>query len=77
MIKITFPDGSIREYQKGTNSMDIAKSISEGLARNVLLAKVNGKLQDVSLPINEDSAFELLTWKDEEGNLRCGILRLI
>jgi len=67
MIKITFPDGSIREYQKGTNSMDIAMSISEGLARNVLLAKVNGKLQDVSLPINEDSAFELLTWKDEEG----------
>ncbi|MDG1842335.1 MAG: threonine--tRNA ligase [Crocinitomicaceae bacterium] len=67
MIKITFPDGSIREYQKGTNSMDIAKSISEGLARNVLIAKVNGKLQDLSLPINEDAAFELLTWKDKEG----------
>jgi len=67
MIKIKLPDGSQREYRKGISSMDIAKSISEGLARNVLVAKVNGEVQDLLLPINEDSTFELLSWKDEAG----------
>ena len=67
MIKITLPDGSIREYSKGTTSLDVAKSISEGLARNVLAAKVNGTVQDASLPLQEDCKFQLLTWNDDEG----------
>ncbi len=67
MIKITLPDGSIREVEKGTTALDIAKSISEGLARNVLAAKVNGKVMDATLPIEEDVALQLLTWNDEEG----------
>ena len=52
MIKITLPDGSIREYEKGTNSFQIAQSISEGLARNVLAAKINNEIWDASRPIN-------------------------
>ncbi len=67
MIKIKLPDGSVREYAQGTTGMDIALSISEGLARNVLAAKVNGKVVDASLPINEDSDFQLLTWNDADG----------
>lgn len=67
MIKITLPDGSVREYAQGSTGMDIALSISEGLARNVLAAKVNGKVQDASLPINEDSEVALLTWNDTDG----------
>jgi threonyl-tRNA synthetase len=67
LIKITLPDGSVREYQQGASSMDIALSISEGLARNVLAAKVNGKVQDANLPINENSAVQLLTWNDDDG----------
>lgn len=67
MIKITLPDGSIREYEKGTTSMQIAQSISEGLARNVLSAKVNGEVIDANRPINQDSTLSLLTWNDSEG----------
>ncbi|MEA5458480.1 threonine--tRNA ligase [Arcicella sp. LKC2W] len=67
MIKIKLPDGSVREYAQGSTGMDIALSISEGLARNVLAAKVNGKVVDASLPINEDSDFQLLTWNDLDG----------
>ena len=67
MIQITFPDGNFRTYEKGVNSIDIAKSISEGLARNVLAAKVNGKVQDATLAIQEDASLQLLTWNDEEG----------
>lgn len=66
MIKITLPDGTVREYEKGTTSLDVAKSISEGLARNVLAAKVNGEVRDALRPINEDSNLVLLTGKDEE-----------
>ncbi len=66
MIKITLPDGSVREYEKGTSSLDVAKSISEGLARNVLAAKVNGEVRDALRPINEDASLVLLTGKDEE-----------
>ncbi len=66
MIKITLPDGTVREYEKGTSSLDVAKSISEGLARNVLAAKVNGEVRDALRPINEDSNLVLLTGKDEE-----------
>jgi threonyl-tRNA synthetase len=67
MIKITLPDGSIREYPKGTTSMQIALSISEGLARNVLAAKVSNVVVDANKPINEDSTVSLLTWNDAEG----------
>ena len=67
MIKITLPDGSIREYAAGATAMDIAKSISEGLARNVLAAKVNGEIRDANRPIDSDAALQLLTWNDEGG----------
>jgi len=67
MIKITLPDGSVREYPKGTTSMQVAKSISEGLARNVLAAKVSNEVVDANKPINQDSALSLLTWNDAEG----------
>jgi threonyl-tRNA synthetase len=67
MIKITLPDGSIREYPKGTTSMQVAQSISEGLARNVLAAKVSNVVVDANKAINEDSTLSLLTWNDAEG----------
>lgn len=67
MINITLPDGSVRQYEKGVTSMAIAKSISEGLARKVLAASVNGQVWDLSRPINEDATFKLLTWDDTDG----------
>lgn len=67
MIKITLPDGSIKEFEAGINSLDVAKSISEGLARNVLAAKVNGEVWDAFRPIESDADLQLLTWNDEEG----------
>ncbi len=67
MIKITLPDGSVREYEKGTSSLQIAQSISEGLARNVLAAKVNNEVWDAGRPINADSSINLLTWNDTLG----------
>jgi len=67
MINITFPDGAVRQYEKGTTAMDIAKSISEGLARKVIAAGVNGQVWDASRPINEDAAIKLYTWNDAEG----------
>lgn len=67
MMKITFPDGAVREYENGTNALDIAKSISEGLARNVLAAEVNGEVIDAFRPIHEDSHLKLLTWDSNGG----------
>lgn len=67
MIKITLPDGAVREYEAGTSSMDIAKSISEGLARKVIAGKVNGQVWDASRPIKDDATLQLLTWNDEDG----------
>ena len=67
MIKITLPDGSQREYEKGVKPYDVALSISEGLARNVLAAKVNDKVVALDYAINEDSTLTLLTWNDTEG----------
>jgi threonyl-tRNA synthetase len=67
MIKITLPDGSVREYESGINSIEIAKSISEGLARNVLASEVNGEVWDANRSINSDSAVKLLTWNDSDG----------
>lgn len=66
MIKITFPDKNVREYPEGTTSLEIAKSISEGLARNVIAAKVNGEVWDATRPIKSDSTLQLLTWDDRE-----------
>lgn len=67
MINITLPDGSVRQFPKGTTSMQVAQSISEGLARNVLSAKVNGEVWDASRPIQTDATLQLLTWNDTEG----------
>jgi threonyl-tRNA synthetase len=66
-IKITLPDGSVREYEKGVSGLQIALSISEGLARNVLAAKVNGEVWDSNRPIPMDATVQLLTWNDPEG----------
>ncbi len=67
MIKITLPDGSVREYDNAITAHQIALSISEGLARNVLAAEVNGEIWDSSRPIETDSSLRLLTWNDLEG----------
>ena len=67
LIKITLPDGTVKEYDQGISSMDVAKSISEGLARNVLSARVNGQVWDANRSITEDADLSLLTWNDEEG----------
>ena len=67
MIDITLPDGSVRNVDVNTTSMDIALSISDGLARNVLGAVVNGDVVDASLPIKENASLQLLTWRDKEG----------
>ena len=67
MIDIKFPDGSVRQYNEGVTAMDVARSISEGLARNVLSAKFNGKVQDALMPLNESGDLQLLTWNDDEG----------
>ena len=67
MIKITFPDGAVREYESGVTALDIAKSISEGLARKVLAASVNGQVWDATRPITNDATLKLLTWTDTDG----------
>jgi threonyl-tRNA synthetase len=67
MINITLPDGSVRQYEPGTTALDIAKSISEGLARKVLAAQVNGQVWDLGRPISSDASLKLLTWTDPEG----------
>lgn len=67
MINITFPDKTVRQFEAGVTPLDIAKSISEGLARNVLSAKVNGVMWDAMRPINEDAEIQLFTWNDPEG----------
>jgi threonyl-tRNA synthetase len=67
MINITFPDGAVRQYEQGVSSMEIAKSISEGLARKILAAEVNGEVWDLSRPLNKDASIKFLTWEDEKG----------
>jgi len=66
-INITLPDGSERKYDSGITAMDIAKDISEGLARNVLAAKIDGEVVDASRSIENNAKLELLTWKDDDG----------
>ena len=65
MINITLPDGAVRQYDEGVSAMDVAMSISEGLARKVLAAEVNGEVCDASRPINSDASLKLLTWGEE------------
>ncbi len=67
MIKITFPDGSVREYEQGVTGLQIAESISPALARNVLACGVNGETVELNRPINEDANVTLYKWEDEEG----------
>ncbi|MDB5229446.1 MAG: thrS [Chitinophagaceae bacterium] len=67
MINISFPDGAVRQYEPGVSSLDIAKSISEGLARKVLAAEVNGEVWDATRPITSDASLKLLTWDDKDG----------
>ncbi len=67
MMNIRFPDGAVRQYESNVSALDIAKSISEGLARKVLVAKVSNEVWDVTRPITEDASLQLITWDDQEG----------
>lgn len=67
MINITLPDGSIKQYENPTTAMEVARSISEGLARNVLCATVNGEVEELNRTINNDCTLKLHTWNDTEG----------
>ncbi|WP_405199424.1 threonine--tRNA ligase [Christiangramia sp. LLG6405-1] len=67
MIKITLPDGSIKEFENGTTPMDVARSISEGLARNVISAKFNNETVETTTPLNTDGDLVLFTWSNDEG----------
>jgi threonyl-tRNA synthetase len=67
MIKVTLPDGSVKEFSKGTSSYQVALSISEGLARNVLAAEVNGEIWDANRALTSDVSLKLLTWNDDKG----------
>lgn len=67
MIHISFPDGAVRSYEEGISALEIAKSISEGLARKVLAAEVDGEVWDATRPISKDSSLRLLTWDDKSG----------
>jgi threonyl-tRNA synthetase len=67
MINITLPDNSVKQYQAGVTAMDVARDISEGLARNVLAAKIDDEVRDATRPIDENANLQLLTWNDKEG----------
>ncbi len=67
MINITLPDGSVRQYNENVTSLEVAKSISEGLARNVLSATIDGQITDLNRPIQKDCYLKLNTWNDEDG----------
>ena len=69
MINITLPDGSIKKVTSGSSAMDIAIDISQGLARNVLSASVNGEVWDANRPINNDATLTLHTWNDKQGKM--------
>ena len=69
MIHITLPDGTVKEYPKGTTAMQVAEGISSGLARNVLAAEINGEFWDSNRAINTDASLKLLTWNDDNGKM--------
>lgn len=66
MINITFPDGAVRQYDKGTTGQEIAKKISEGFAKKVLGVEINGEVRDLTRPIDEDAPINFLTWNDDK-----------
>ncbi len=66
MINITFPDGNVRQYEAGISALDVAKSISQGLAQKVLAAKVNGEVRDLTRSIDADATLQLLTWESDD-----------
>ncbi len=68
-INVTLPDGSLRTYPQGITAFDVAKSISEGLARNVIAAEVNGQVWDSTRPLPEQTSLKLLTWNDDNGKM--------
>ncbi|WP_417887440.1 threonine--tRNA ligase [Zunongwangia sp.] len=67
MIKVTLPDGSIKEFEDGTTALDVAQSISAGLARNIISAKYNNEIVEITTPLYTDGNLTLFTWKDDEG----------
>ena len=67
MVQISLPDGSVREYPLGTTAMQVAESISQGLARQVLAANIDGEIKEASTPLNQNASLKLLTWQDAEG----------
>lgn len=67
MIKVTFPDGNVKEYSQGISPLEIAKSISHGLASKILVASINDKVWDLERPLTDDCAIKLFTWDDREG----------
>ncbi len=69
MINITFPDGQVRQYEKGITALEIARSISHGLAKKVISAKVNGEVWEATRPIDHDARLQLLTWDDKDGKM--------
>lgn len=69
MIDITLPDGTVKQYKSGISAMDVARDISEGLARNVLAAEINGEVWDATRPIENSSTVKLLTWRDDDGKM--------
>lgn len=69
MINITLPDGSKRQFETGVTALDVARDISEGLARNVLAAEVDGEVWDATRPLDQDHRLNLLTWNDENGKM--------
>lgn len=73
MIKITFPDGSVREYEQGVTGLQIAESISPALARNVLACGVNGETVELNRPINEDAKIELYNGRTRKASMHFGI----
>jgi len=66
-MNITFPDGAVRQYEEGSSALDIARKISEGLARKIIAAEVNGQVWDLSRPLKKDATIKFLTWDDENG----------
>ena len=67
MINVSFPDKSVKKFEKGTKVIDVAKSISEGLARKVISASYNDEIVETESPINEDGSIKFFTWDDNEG----------
>ena len=72
MINITFPDGVVKQYEAGVTGIDIAKSISEGLAKSILVAKINGQVWDLTRPIYNDATIVFFKWNDNDGKQNRG-----